>query len=108
MVKFLAKTHVFFLVSIQALASKTLDQASAQFAASALVTTDQLLAFKSKEELVLASGVNGVLAGAGDYFIDPAKQVLFLSPIYLELKLMHLVQFIFARAFYSDILKIMV
>ncbi|XP_069015890.1 enhancer of polycomb homolog 1-like isoform X3 [Embiotoca jacksoni] len=50
----------------QALASKTLDQASAQFAASALVTTDQLLAFKSKEELVLASGVNGVLAGAGD------------------------------------------
>ncbi|XP_070783953.1 enhancer of polycomb homolog 1-like isoform X2 [Enoplosus armatus] len=49
----------------QALVSKTLDQASAQFAASALVTTDQLLAFKSKEELVLASGVNGVLAGAG-------------------------------------------
>uniref|UniRef100_A0A3B4UBA9 Enhancer of polycomb homolog n=1 Tax=Seriola dumerili TaxID=41447 RepID=A0A3B4UBA9_SERDU len=47
----------------QALVSKTLDQASAQFAASALVTTDQLLAFKSKEELVLASGVNGVLAG---------------------------------------------
>lgn len=45
--------------------SKTLDQASAQFAASALVTTDQLLAFKSKEELVLASGVNGVLTGAG-------------------------------------------
>ncbi|XP_051796606.1 enhancer of polycomb homolog 1 isoform X2 [Acanthochromis polyacanthus] len=49
----------------QALASKTLDQASAQFAASALVTTDHLLAFKSKEELVLASGVNGVLTGAG-------------------------------------------
>ncbi|XP_070708849.1 enhancer of polycomb homolog 1-like isoform X2 [Pempheris klunzingeri] len=51
--------------NLQALVSKTLDQASAQFAASALVTTDQLLAFKSKEELVLASGVNGVLAGAG-------------------------------------------
>ncbi|AWP21072.1 putative enhancer of polycomb -like 1-like [Scophthalmus maximus] len=49
----------------QALVSKTLDQASAQFAASALVTTDQLLAFKSKEELVLASGVNGVMAGTG-------------------------------------------
>uniref|UniRef100_A0A8C4I837 Enhancer of polycomb homolog n=1 Tax=Dicentrarchus labrax TaxID=13489 RepID=A0A8C4I837_DICLA len=48
-----------------AIVAKTLDQASAQFAASALVTTDQLLAFKSKEELVLASGVNGVLAGAG-------------------------------------------
>ncbi|XP_040921363.1 enhancer of polycomb homolog 1-like isoform X1 [Toxotes jaculatrix] len=52
----------------QALVSKTLDQASAQFAASALVTTDQLLAFKSKEELVLASGVNGVLAGAAGVF----------------------------------------
>ncbi|XP_061614230.1 enhancer of polycomb homolog 1-like isoform X2 [Phyllopteryx taeniolatus] len=48
----------------QVLVSKTLDQASAQFAASALVTADQLLAFKSKEELVVASGVNGVL-GAG-------------------------------------------
>ncbi|XP_061777514.1 enhancer of polycomb homolog 1-like isoform X2 [Nerophis ophidion] len=46
------------------LVSKTLDQASAQFAASALVTADQLLAFKSKEELVLASGVNGVLGSA--------------------------------------------
>nr|XP_015810990.2 enhancer of polycomb homolog 1 isoform X1 [Nothobranchius furzeri] len=49
----------------QALVSKTLDQASAQFAASALITTDQLLGFKSKEELVLASGVNGVLTSAG-------------------------------------------
>lgn len=45
--------------------SKTLDQASAQFAASALITTDQLLAFKSKEEQVLPSGVNGVLSGTG-------------------------------------------
>ncbi|KAM8822807.1 enhancer of polycomb homolog 1 isoform 2-T3 [Spinachia spinachia] len=51
--------------STQALPSKTLDQATAQFAASALITTDQLLAFKSKEELVLAGGVNGVVAGAG-------------------------------------------
>ncbi|KAM9333678.1 enhancer of polycomb homolog 1-like isoform 2-T2 [Pholidichthys leucotaenia] len=51
--------------SAQAFVSKTLDQASAQFAASALISTDQLLAFKSKEELVLTSGVNGVLAGAG-------------------------------------------
>lgn len=67
--KFLAQTHMFPFLSLvftQALASKTLDQASAQFAASALVSTDQLLAFKSKEELVLASGVNGVLAGAGE------------------------------------------
>ncbi|KAK5877995.1 hypothetical protein CesoFtcFv8_025449 [Champsocephalus esox] len=49
----------------QALVSKTLDQASAQFAASALITTNQLLTFKSKEELVLGGGVNGVMAGAG-------------------------------------------
>ncbi|XP_047205671.1 enhancer of polycomb homolog 1-like isoform X2 [Girardinichthys multiradiatus] len=49
----------------QTLVSKTLDQASAQFAASALITTDQLLGFKSKEELV--HGVNGVLTGAGVY-----------------------------------------
>ncbi|XP_008394619.1 enhancer of polycomb homolog 1-like isoform X1 [Poecilia reticulata] len=51
----------------QTLVSKTLDQASAQFAASALITTDQLLGFKSKEELVLATGVNGVLTGSGIY-----------------------------------------
>lgn len=51
--------------ALQALVSKTLDQASAQFAASALITTDQLLAFKSKEEQVLPSGVNGVLSGSG-------------------------------------------
>uniref|UniRef100_A0A8C2XC78 Enhancer of polycomb homolog n=1 Tax=Cyclopterus lumpus TaxID=8103 RepID=A0A8C2XC78_CYCLU len=47
----------------QALSSKTLDQASAQFAASALVTTDQLLSFKSKEELVLAGGGQRGAAG---------------------------------------------
>lgn len=46
--------------------SKTLDQSGAEFAASALVTVDQLLTFKSKEELVLASGVNGVLTNAGE------------------------------------------
>ncbi|XP_013132933.1 enhancer of polycomb homolog 1 isoform X2 [Oreochromis niloticus] len=51
----------------QALISKTLDQASAQFAASALVTTDQLLACKSKEDPVpvVTSGVNGILPSAG-------------------------------------------
>ncbi|XP_071751500.2 enhancer of polycomb homolog 1 isoform X1 [Centroberyx gerrardi] len=59
----LQTNHSASATNAQSLASKTLDQASAQFAASALVTTDQLLAFKSKEELVLASGVNGVLAG---------------------------------------------
>uniref|UniRef100_A0A6Q2XEX5 Enhancer of polycomb homolog n=1 Tax=Esox lucius TaxID=8010 RepID=A0A6Q2XEX5_ESOLU len=47
--------------------SKTLDSASAQFAASALVTTDQLMSFKAKEEGVLGTGVNGVLPGSGVY-----------------------------------------
>lgn len=42
-----------------------LDQASAQFAASALVTADQLLALKTKEELALGGGVNGVLSPSG-------------------------------------------
>lgn len=43
----------------------TLDQASAQFAASALVTADQLLALKTKEELGPGGGVNGVLSPSG-------------------------------------------
>ncbi|XP_061569359.1 enhancer of polycomb homolog 1-like [Cololabis saira] len=61
-----ATTTTTTTTATQVLLSKTLDQASAQFAASALITTDQLLAFKSKEEVVVAaSGVNGVLAGAG-------------------------------------------
>uniref|UniRef100_A0A1A7XN89 Enhancer of polycomb homolog n=3 Tax=Iconisemion striatum TaxID=60296 RepID=A0A1A7XN89_9TELE len=47
--------------SMQSLAN-TLDQASAQFAASALVTAEQLLALKSKDELALGGGVNGVLS----------------------------------------------
>ncbi|CAG05437.1 unnamed protein product [Tetraodon nigroviridis] len=50
-----------------AIVSKMLDQASAQFAASALVTTDQLLTFKSKEDLVVTGGLNGVVTGAGAY-----------------------------------------
>ncbi|XP_035526436.1 enhancer of polycomb homolog 1-like isoform X3 [Morone saxatilis] len=45
----------------------TLDQASAQFAASAVVTADQLLALKTKEELALGGGVNGVLSPSGVY-----------------------------------------
>ncbi|XP_026169741.1 enhancer of polycomb homolog 1 isoform X1 [Mastacembelus armatus] len=52
--------------STQSLAN-TLDQASAQFAASALVTADQLLALKTKEELALGGGVNGVLSPSGVY-----------------------------------------
>ncbi|CAB1326074.1 unnamed protein product [Coregonus sp. 'balchen'] len=46
------------------LVSKTLDLASAQFAASALVTTDQLLALKTKDE---GGPVNGVLPPSGVY-----------------------------------------
>ncbi|XP_039999394.1 enhancer of polycomb homolog 1-like isoform X1 [Xiphias gladius] len=52
--------------TLQGLAN-TLDQASAQFAASALVTADQLLALKTKEELALGGGVNGVLSPSGVY-----------------------------------------
>uniref|UniRef100_A0A672S2T5 Enhancer of polycomb homolog n=1 Tax=Sinocyclocheilus grahami TaxID=75366 RepID=A0A672S2T5_SINGR len=48
----------------QSLVSKTIDAASAQFAASALVTPDQLMALKSKEEGV---GVNGVVSASGIY-----------------------------------------
>ncbi|XP_008333219.1 enhancer of polycomb homolog 1-like isoform X2 [Cynoglossus semilaevis] len=51
---------------IQGLAN-TLDQASAQFAASALITADQLLALKTKEELSLGGGVNGILSPSGVY-----------------------------------------
>ncbi|XP_056913961.1 enhancer of polycomb homolog 1-like isoform X2 [Takifugu flavidus] len=45
----------------------TLDQAKAQFAASALITVDQLLALKTKEELGPGGGVNGVLSPSGVY-----------------------------------------
>uniref|UniRef100_UPI00398F0097 enhancer of polycomb homolog 1-like isoform X1 n=1 Tax=Pristiophorus japonicus TaxID=55135 RepID=UPI00398F0097 len=45
--------------------SKTLDSVSAQFAASALMTPEQLMAFKAKEEVVL--GINGVLQASGSY-----------------------------------------
>ncbi|XP_051556778.1 enhancer of polycomb homolog 1-like isoform X1 [Myxocyprinus asiaticus] len=48
----------------QSIVSKTIDAASAQFAASALVTPDQLMALKSKEEGV---GVNGVVSASGVY-----------------------------------------
>uniref|UniRef100_A0A673IKX6 Enhancer of polycomb homolog n=1 Tax=Sinocyclocheilus rhinocerous TaxID=307959 RepID=A0A673IKX6_9TELE len=48
--------------SSQSLVSKTLDSVSAQFAASALVTSDQLLTLKVKEDGV-GGGVNGVVQG---------------------------------------------
>uniref|UniRef100_A0A674CBV2 Enhancer of polycomb homolog n=1 Tax=Salmo trutta TaxID=8032 RepID=A0A674CBV2_SALTR len=53
--------------STQVLVSKMLDSASAQFAATALVTTDQLLALKAKDEEGPSSGVNGVLSPSGVY-----------------------------------------
>uniref|UniRef100_A0A8C9V677 Enhancer of polycomb homolog n=1 Tax=Scleropages formosus TaxID=113540 RepID=A0A8C9V677_SCLFO len=49
------------------LVSKTLDSVSAQFAASALVTTEQLLVHKPKEDGVLGVGVNGVVQASGVY-----------------------------------------
>lgn len=81
------------VVCMQVLVSKTLDQASAQFAASALVTTDQLLAFKSKEELVVTSGLNGVLTGAGQWvFLDfyiHISDYTFLISIIEVIKVVH-------------------
>ncbi|XP_051530826.1 enhancer of polycomb homolog 1-like isoform X1 [Myxocyprinus asiaticus] len=51
----------------QSLGSKTLDSVSAQFAASALMTSDQLLTLKIKEDSVVGSGVNGVIQASGVY-----------------------------------------
>ncbi|XP_059674469.1 enhancer of polycomb homolog 1 isoform X4 [Gavia stellata] len=45
----------------QGFISKTLDSVSAQFAASALVTSEQLMGFKMKDDVVLGIGVNGIL-----------------------------------------------
>ncbi|XP_053116604.1 enhancer of polycomb homolog 1 isoform X1 [Hemicordylus capensis] len=51
----------------QGFISKTLDSVSAQFAASALVTSEQLMGFKMKDEVVLGIGVNGILQASGVY-----------------------------------------
>ncbi|XP_008848768.1 enhancer of polycomb homolog 1 isoform X2 [Nannospalax galili] len=51
----------------QGFVSKTLDSASAQFAASALMTSEQLMGFKMKDDPVLGIGVNGVLPASGVY-----------------------------------------
>ncbi|XP_062859013.1 enhancer of polycomb homolog 1 [Trichomycterus rosablanca] len=51
----------------QAVVSKMLDSASAHFAASALLTSDQLLTLKVKEDGVIGSGVNGILQASGVY-----------------------------------------
>ncbi|XP_037691515.1 enhancer of polycomb homolog 1 isoform X3 [Choloepus didactylus] len=53
--------------ALQGFVSKTLDSASAQFAASALVTSEQLMGFKMKDDVVLGIGVNGVLPASGVY-----------------------------------------
>lgn len=55
-----------FVFSYQGFVSKTLDSASAQFAASALMTSEQLLGFKVKDDVVLGLGVNGVLPASGE------------------------------------------
>lgn len=52
--------------SSQSLVSKTLDSVSAQFAASALMTSDQLLTVKVKEDGA-GGGVNGVIQASGVY-----------------------------------------
>ncbi|KAG5841659.1 hypothetical protein ANANG_G00168980 [Anguilla anguilla] len=51
----------------QCLVSQTLDSASAQYAASALISAEQLMLLKAKEEPTLGSGVNGVLQASGVY-----------------------------------------
>uniref|UniRef100_A0A6Q2YX76 Enhancer of polycomb homolog n=1 Tax=Esox lucius TaxID=8010 RepID=A0A6Q2YX76_ESOLU len=66
--------------STQGLVSKTLDSAGAQFAASALVTTDQLLALKTKDEGRPGGGVNGVLPPSGVYKSLHLPTTAFLSP----------------------------
>ncbi|XP_060728253.1 enhancer of polycomb homolog 1b isoform X2 [Tachysurus vachellii] len=43
----------------------TLDSLTAQFAASALVTSEQLMAMKCKEEGILGVGINGVISASG-------------------------------------------
>ncbi|XP_070800730.1 enhancer of polycomb homolog 1 isoform X8 [Pituophis catenifer annectens] len=51
----------------QGFISKTLDSVSAQFAASALVTSEQLMGFKMKDDVVLGIGVNGILQASRLY-----------------------------------------
>ncbi|XP_068942560.1 enhancer of polycomb homolog 1 isoform X1 [Petaurus breviceps papuanus] len=53
--------------TLQGFVSKTLDSVSAQFAASALVTSEQLMGFKMKEDVVLGIGMNGIFQASGVY-----------------------------------------
>ncbi|XP_062843446.1 enhancer of polycomb homolog 1b isoform X2 [Trichomycterus rosablanca] len=53
--------------NVQTSSFRILDAASAQFAASALVPMEHLMALKSKEEGLLGLGVNGVVSASGAY-----------------------------------------
>uniref|UniRef100_A0A670ZQY6 Enhancer of polycomb C-terminal domain-containing protein n=2 Tax=Pseudonaja textilis TaxID=8673 RepID=A0A670ZQY6_PSETE len=53
--------------SSQGFISKTLDSVSAQFAASALITSEQLMGFRMKDDVVLGIGMNGILQSSGLY-----------------------------------------
>ena len=64
-----------------------LDSASAQFAATALVTTDQLLALKTKDEEGPGCGVNGVLSPSGN--IDCTKAFVLKEELERKEKLAH-------------------
>ncbi|XP_023820992.1 enhancer of polycomb homolog 1 isoform X3 [Oryzias latipes] len=55
-----------------------LDQASAQFAASAVVTADQLLALKTKDDLGPGGGVNGVIPPSAPWLKENTKDKTFL------------------------------
>lgn len=66
--------------------SKTLDSASAQFAASALVTSEQLMGFKMKDDVVLGIGVNGVLPASGKDKDTEMVLLFFVTYIYNKLQ----------------------
>ncbi|XP_060761959.1 enhancer of polycomb homolog 1b isoform X1 [Neoarius graeffei] len=68
-------------VKTQTLSSKFLDSASAQFAVSALVNSEQLMALKSKEEGILGVGVNGVISVSGVYKGLHHTRTTSISPI---------------------------
>ncbi|XP_047662548.1 enhancer of polycomb homolog 1-like [Tachysurus fulvidraco] len=61
----LEQVHQQYRVNARTPAS-TLDSLSAQFAASALVTSEQLMAMKCKEEGILGVGIKGVISASDD------------------------------------------
>ncbi|XP_017350703.1 enhancer of polycomb homolog 1b isoform X1 [Ictalurus punctatus] len=74
-----AQQHHRVNAKTQTFSSKIIDSASAQFAASALVTSDQLMAMKGKEEGVL--GINGVMSASGVYKGLQHTRTTSISPI---------------------------